>query len=314
MNIDKNLIKYWSYLCENKDEAYDFIELPNDNPKQEYIQFQDAIEQVTSHEIISDILQNFDTAISHEGIIYKRDFDDIDFDNMDIEFGGMSMIQKHEQDYYITKHCEEVFSNKDRVYGFVNSEKLNLGLINSLANQLKNKIKIIKSKKEFQKLNCQVEIKPGKYEAYADNIHFGRVTNGTFKITIEFNKPSKMNLNLYRYPGEDDKYSIDSYLVGGNSKGGVNLTAQANLNRSKPLIPKESKEPNYDDFIPGDKSLTDDELKKQISLLDWLSKEFKKNPDEGIKLLTRNKKLLGVTFEMWSYSMKQLMARNKKEN
>jgi hypothetical protein len=37
MNIDKNLIKYWSYLCESEENRY------NDY-KDEPIQLQDAIE------------------------------------------------------------------------------------------------------------------------------------------------------------------------------------------------------------------------------------------------------------------------------
>ena len=46
------------------------------------------------------------------------------------------------------------------------------------------------------------------------------------------------------------------------------------------------------DFVP------EDDLRDHISVLQYLSKVFKKNPDEGIKLIRDHKESWGNTFEM----------------
>jgi hypothetical protein len=57
----------------------------------------------------------------------------------------------------------------------------------------------------------------------------------------------------------DSRGSENDYIVGwGNYSKRVNLADRIKLNFSKPLIPKESKEIDYDDFIPDDVLKHDD--------------------------------------------------------
>lgn len=64
----------------------------------------------------------------------------------------------------------------------------------------------------------------------------------------------------------------------------------------------ESEEINYDDFIPDDVSR--DELESKLSILDYLAKEFKKNPDKCLKMFMKYKEHLGDFFEMMHNTMK----------
>lgn len=108
-----------------------------------------------------------------------------DYFNLEVEFGGMPMIEIKNGTYYPTKQCLEIFSE------FTDSDPWNLNNIfvdkgiytkfkQSIAGQIKYNVCI--------KNGGRFVVKPGVYELEARGISFGRVKGSTLKMTMEIVK------------------------------------------------------------------------------------------------------------------------------